>query len=448
MMVDPDRSHAFRILAQKFAAGEDLPRPFDLPQEKRRIYVRDTLLEDNHQRILSDLAAAQARFDALARSPFTFFRGTPLLFYRDIVGCDLHLPHVFSVGDIHPANYGVMPNDEGAPFFGVSHFEQASFAPFTYDLRRGAAGFCLAAQARRFPKVRQRKVVRAFLDGYMEALQLFSHNDSEMSQTWRIESSPKKIRRLLHQSLRSRADFLAEMTDGGRFIAADDLFPASDLVADFQEHIDQYRLESDLFPERPDLFFQVKDVARRKDCDPTGFGQFNYLVLIEEHTSAHTDDRILEFKRVYRPALYGLVPGNEMPDSWHAKLMTTAHDVHLVDGDPYYGYAVIDDAGYMVREQSPYQRHIDWRKFKRKELTRYAQFCGQVLAQAHARSDVDTGISDRQIEPLILQSFEPVALKEELTTFAFQMAERVTADFAVYGRDHQRGAYQLDQYMG
>lgn len=53
---------------------------------------------------------AQAKFDKLVKSAFVFFRGTALIFYRDYAGMDAHLPQVFTIGDVHPENFGVMPN--------------------------------------------------------------------------------------------------------------------------------------------------------------------------------------------------------------------------------------------------------------------------------------------------------------------------------------------------
>lgn len=34
-----------------------------------------------------------------------------------------------------------MPDENGAPIFGVSDFDEAVLAPFTWDLERGAVGF-------------------------------------------------------------------------------------------------------------------------------------------------------------------------------------------------------------------------------------------------------------------------------------------------------------------
>ncbi len=89
---------------------------------------------------------AQEKFDELADDFFKFFRGTALLFYRDMVGQDAHMPTVMALGDVHPENFGVMPDENGAPIFGVNDFDEAIYAPFTWDIKRGATGFWIAAR--------------------------------------------------------------------------------------------------------------------------------------------------------------------------------------------------------------------------------------------------------------------------------------------------------------
>ncbi len=89
---------------------------------------------------------ASKKFDELAGDFFKFFRGTALLFCRDMVGQDAHMPTVMLLGDVHPKNFGVMPDENGAPIFGVNDFDETMYGPFTWDIKRGAVGFWIAAR--------------------------------------------------------------------------------------------------------------------------------------------------------------------------------------------------------------------------------------------------------------------------------------------------------------
>ncbi|NJO01390.1 MAG: DUF2252 family protein [Bacteroidia bacterium] len=138
---ETDRKGVFAEHATHKAQHEVVIPPILLPKEERRLYLRESLREDHRFRIHNNPEGAQAKFNKLAKSVFKFFRGTALIFYRDYAGMDHHLPFVFTVGDVHPENFGVMPNQHGVPFFGVNDFDEATLAPFSYDIKRGATGF-------------------------------------------------------------------------------------------------------------------------------------------------------------------------------------------------------------------------------------------------------------------------------------------------------------------
>ncbi len=125
------RFEAFRQLARRRARGEMVLLPRQLTGNDRRLHVRETLREDHHDRIAQHSEGAAAKFDKLAGSLYSFFRGTCLLFYRDLAGEDAAMPTVFALGDVHPGNFGVMPSADNVPIFGVNDFDEAYYAPFT-----------------------------------------------------------------------------------------------------------------------------------------------------------------------------------------------------------------------------------------------------------------------------------------------------------------------------
>lgn len=143
------RVESFRDLAKRIAAGEHEVPPQMLTGLDRRHHVRATLQEDHQTRIEVQADGTQRKFKKLSKSPFSFFRGTALLFYRDMVGMDAHMPTVLALGDVHPENFGVMPNEDGVPIFSVNDFDEAIYAPFTWDMKRGAVGFWIAAHEER-----------------------------------------------------------------------------------------------------------------------------------------------------------------------------------------------------------------------------------------------------------------------------------------------------------
>lgn len=445
---DRDRTEAFRKFTEQRAADEVVLPPLLLPPEERRLYVRSTLREDHQFRIHNRPEGAQAKFDKLTKSFFSFFRGTALLFYRDYAGMDSELPVVLTIGDVHPENFGVMPNEDGAPFFGVNDFDEAYFAPFSYDVKRGAVGFYIVAWEQGFKKKVRRKVVRSFVNGYLEGLKAYARDDREKWHELRIDNSPEMIRELLEDARSGREDFLEEWVDLDKeqFVSSEEIVLHSKYVSKFQDIVDEYLENNPIeVDSKRENFFEVKDVAIKKDSGTASLGLDRYFVLISGPTADPADDIILELKQTRRSALFGLVPGLDHENADKAERITRSHKIHLVGGDPYYGQVEIDEKGFLVRERSPYKDDIDVDDLDDDELEDYAGICGGTLAQTHARSDEDTGIMEGDAEHRILSSIEPQVFCGDVVRFAKVAAKRLKRDHKAFKRDHELGAFKFLQ---
>ncbi len=457
---EADKRDAFAQFARRIAANEPVPHPLALDTEQRRLHVRRTLREDHRFRIHNRPEGAQRKFDELASAPVRFFRGTALLFYRDMAGTDGDLPQVFSIGDVHPENFGVMPNADGVPFFGVNDFDEAEVAPFSWDLKRGATGFYLYAKANGFKKKRRLEVARDFLRGYLDALGDFARDDREKHHQYRLDNSPKQIRQLLKRAMKSRRAFLADKVDleAGRFLATDEVVPISSRVDEFQRSVKAYAKANEIDNRSGRAgHFQVKDVAVKKGSGTASLGLDRYWVLIDGETDDHLDDIMLEFKEARRSALWGLTPPSSTADSKsktagqakpkrresQAQRIANSHRVHVAGGDPYYGHATIDKRDFLVRERSPYKDDIDVDDLNVKAMRDYAEVCGRTLAQSHARADEDTGVGEGEAERAILESVQPAVLVDDVCRFAVAATHRVERDFALFCADHALGAFRI-----
>lgn len=442
---EQDRTEAFRQYAEQKASGVIIVPPTMLSSEERRLYVRRTLREDHQFRIHNRPEGAQAKFDKLADSPFKFFRGTSLLYYRDYAGTDGHLPVVFTIGDVHPENFGVMPNADGEPFFGVNDFDEAYFAPFSWDVKRGAVGFYIVAKENGLKKKKRNKVVEAFVKGYFDGLMAFAKSDREKWHQFRIDNSPDMIKELLESARESRRKFLKEYLDfkKGAFTSTEEIVPQTSEVSKFQQVIDDYRQGSEIRENERTGHFTVKDVAVKKGSGTASLGLDRYFILIDGPTDNHADDIILEAKQSRRSALHGLVPDNSLTSGGEADRIVKAHHVHLVAGDPYYGNATIDDQSFLVRERSPYKDDIDVDDLDYDELKEYAYICGMTLSQTHARSDEDTGIMEGDAEKTILSSVNPDIFTADVVRFAKVAAKRLYKDHKLFQKDHALGAFNF-----
>lgn len=232
------RFEAFRALAQARARGEMVFLPRHLTGHERRRHVRQTIREDHETRIANKDEEAVAKFDKLHKSVFSFFRGTCLLFYRDMAGEDAWMPTVLTLGDVHPENFGVMPSVDNVPIFGPNDFDESFYAPFTWDLKRGATAFMIGAGAEGGKgRKKQRKIAASFVRGYIDAMEQLAADSSEQFQQMRQDNAPKLIRKLIENSMEDRSHWLArkyhdEYSWG--FRADDEHVPITHRVTEFQ----------------------------------------------------------------------------------------------------------------------------------------------------------------------------------------------------------------------
>lgn len=457
------RVDAFARLAAQRAAGEMVLLPRMLDGQDRRRHVRQTIREDHATRIVDTLEDSRqgdtrGKFDRLVGSVFSFFRGTALLFHRDLAGEDPWMPTVLVLGDVHPGNFGVMPDADDRPVFGVNDFDEATYAPFTWDLKRGAVGFWLAAAEEGLSEKRARKTAKAFLRGYVAAMQAYAGSDEQDRQRrdrLTAETAPDLVRTLIEEALEEGRDaWLArkyhDPADAGRscFRADDELVPLPDVVARVQAALTAWAATVDLPAERvPGLV--VKDVCRRLGQGTASLGLERLYVLLAGPAADGTDDVLLELKQARRSALDGLVP----PTTWtrrsaaagEAVRISHAQAVHVVAGDRFSGALDLDlgdgTLPFVVRERSPYRASIDLDDLDAGQWKEYAEVCGRALAQAHAMSD-DTGLLEHDVEPDIVAAIGPPALfTSDLLAFAEDAVARVRADHAHFVRDHDLGAF-------
>ncbi|WP_198045990.1 DUF2252 domain-containing protein [Novosphingobium aquimarinum] len=439
------RHDAYRELAERYASGAAIALPTMLSGHARRMHVRACVLDDHAERIDTHAQGTQEKFDALADDLYSFFRGTALLFYRDIAGRDAARPKVLLLGDVHPGNFGVMPNADNIPIFSVNDFDEVTYGPYSWDIKRGATGFLLATKCKGSMKhKKRRKVARAFVNGYIEGLRHFARHATESRDVFRMDNAPPIIRALFDDAMTPRSEWLADKhhdeTRKG-FRASDELQPISGRVAEFQELIEALAKRNGIEPGGRFGELRVKDVALRHGAGCASLGLVRYYVMVEGPDGDGSDDLIIEMKRARRSALDGVVPTGDLDPGDRAERIAAGQRIHLPHGDVFFGAVEIEGHSYMTRERAPFRDDMDLDDLDYDGWRQYAEACGHSLALAHARSD-EAGAVDYDIEPAILQDMEPHSLfVDDMVCFAEEAAKRVKSDWKAFGRDYAKGAF-------
>ena len=439
------RVDEFRALTRRIADGEVVTVPSLLSGQARREHVRATLREDHSRRIEQRDPGGSQKFDELSGSLFKFFRGTALLFYRDMVGQDNEMPTVMALGDVHPGNFGIMPDENGAPIFGVNDFDETIYAPFTWDLKRGSAGFWIAAgEVGGKKRKKRRKIVGKFLEGYLDAMQKYAERATEKNDNYRMDNSPKVIRQLFEDAWEKRQEWLWDdyLKPSGRGFRADgELQPLSSEIEKFQKAIKDLAKGKDIGKADRAGELKVKDVCVRHGQGTASLGLPRYYVLIEGPSKDATDDLIIEFKRARRSALDGLTPPTDFHAGAKGDRIEHGQSVQLAHGDMFYGAVEIDGDSYMTRERAPFRDDIALDELSYKTWKKYARVCGAALAQSHALSD-DLGQIDYDVEPSIVAAASPRDLFiADILRFTEEAVDRLAVDHALYREDHAHGAF-------
>jgi uncharacterized protein (DUF2252 family) len=363
-----------------------------------------------------------------------------------MAGEDARMPTVLLLGDVHPENFGVMPNADNVPVFGVNDFDDACYGPFTWDLKRGATGFMIAVEEEGgFGAKHQRAIARDFIAGYVEGMRHFARQETEGAEQLRPDNSPEILRRLFDKAMKPREKWLWKryLDEKGRgFRVSKKLTPISYRRDEFQHHVDALAERNGLEPKGRLGTLQVKDVAVRHGQGTASLGLPRYYVLLEGPSRDATDDLIVEFKQARRSALDGLVPNEEFDGGREGARIAHGQAVHLPHGDVFYGNVEIDGLSFMSRERAPFRDDIDLDDLSRGSWSAYAAICGRALAQSHARSD-EVGELDYDVEPRILDAIRPEPLfVEDMLDFAEEAFERLRRDHAFFVRDRGLGAFE------
>ncbi len=132
-------------------------------------------------------ALAAGKYVLMAADAFTFFRGSLALFLRDwsddTGGLQMtRFPagdaRPFGLGDAHPENFGTMRTSTGIFRLEPNDFDTADRVPYLWDVRRFAAGLCLAARqsnrtdptARAITAAAARSITRSAVVSYADTM--------------------------------------------------------------------------------------------------------------------------------------------------------------------------------------------------------------------------------------------------------------------------------------
>lgn len=351
------------------------------------------LLEHPVESALGDLTkvALRRKLEALAASPFQFFRGTFHLMAWDLFQNRVPLaaaaaPDGLIVGDLHLENFGIYRGAGGALVFDVNDFDDVGRGPLDLDLKRlCTSAMLLPGLAQGVRLTAAKNIARGWAEEMVKVGGRFP------IPPWDEKKAEGRVQSLLgERKLKTRTEALAKAAPekGHDKLAQNEKYarPSKEWVAAVQASYAQY-LEALKQLKAPDTpkDCQVLDVAYR--FKGTGsLGRLRFSVLL----GWKSDRRMVEIKEARSCAMDD---ARGKPDT-HERARVQTASIRRLQAEPWPRVAGTRLGKFeaLGRENEPEEEKVSSDLFatgdsKHEELNAYARQCGQVIARMHARAN-------------------------------------------------------------
>ncbi len=331
------------------------------------------------------------KYQKMAASPFTFFRGSVGLMAADLArGPNTGLT-VQLCGDAHIQNLGSFGTPDGHTVFDINDFDETVPGPWEWDLKRMSVSIILAGEAIGHTREACGSAVETFLRSYCALTEYLAGQPVLAAARYQIHraSSAPAVSGAFRQAERSsHCDLLAKYTKSGADGGME--FRGIDKVL--------WRLEGreregvlgtlavyrkSLAPERMHLFdwFRAVDVAF-KVVGTGSVGLRNYVVLMEGNGAG--DPLFLQIKQqvasTYAPYLKLPAYRNE-----GQRVVEGQRRIQPLS-DLLLGWTRMGAQHYLVRQLSDHKGGVNLSQLKGAGLRSLAEIAGELLARGHARS--------------------------------------------------------------
>lgn len=421
------RDVAARKAQQEWEPPVDRPDPVDLLIESSKGRVEELL---------------PIRYGRMMVSPFTFYRGAAAIMASDLS----HTPStgltLVADGDCHLLNFGGFATAERKLIFDINDFDEVSFAPWEWDLKRLVASFVVAGQSNGFDPADRKEAgwlaaqaYRQRMAEYAEMPMLEVWNDTFDLETIIENMTDKENKRFYSKKMSGATQKSAHEKEFAKltFSAGDTprivdqpplIFHYGDArdkefletgIKTLKEYKKSLNLGVSLLLER----FELVDVAFKV----VGVGSVGTVCGIILLMSGNGDPLFLQFKQARQSVLEPYCGAN--PFDHAGQRVVVGQRVMQAAGDMFLGWATA--AG--ERKIELYLRQLSDAKIKPVietmkpiNLKGYASLCGRVLARAHARSG----------DPVVLTSYmgRSTAFEDALADFGVTYADQNERDHA------------------
>lgn len=383
------------------------------------------------------------RYGRMLSSPFAFYRGAAAVMAHDLSFTANTGMNVVACGDCHLVNFGGFATPERRLVFDINDFDEASVAPWEWDLRRLTASFVIAGRANGFKVADGRRAAwnaaRSYrenmtryaempvLDAYYETIDLSklvsAGSDDELKRL-----NQKRIRKALAESAHTKEFTKLAYQQGEQPRIRDEpplIFHNADMQQQAAVQADAEKMVADylssMAPERRILMqrYRFADVAMKV----VGVGSVGTYCGVVLFVSGNGDPLFLQFKEA-RPSVLEPYCGRA-PFEHHGERVVFGQRLMQAATDAFLGWTT----GTREPQRHYYVRQLRDAKIKPMvelmnpdNLADYAKACGWALARAHKRSG----------DAVVLAAYmgTGAVFEDAMATFAVRYADQNEHDHA------------------
>ena len=373
------------------------------------------------------------KFELLRADPYAFYRGTCHLFYQSLPPHAVlaGAPALLVCGDLHLENFGVYKGDNRLPYFDLSDFDEATLAPFTYDLLRFVASIHVAAQELRLATRQADELGELFVDCYRNWI-------LDGKARW-IERSTADgmVRDLLGSVIgRTRLQLLKARTirtDRGRRLRLGDraLPIEKPQRSELKAFIERFGAE-----QGEQRFYRFLDAARRV-AGKGSLGLERYVLLVEGKGSPR-GNYLLDLKRAVRSTLPVVAGRRYFPWTTQALRVVTTQRVAQAISPALLHAVTIGARSFVLKELQPMTDRLDLARWdgRIERLESTVASMGAATAWAHLRTCYRYGACTLED----LQRYVAGSKWQRLVpALAARCSERSLEQWAAYGKVYDAG---------
>ncbi|WP_132992418.1 DUF2252 domain-containing protein [Gordonia zhaorongruii] len=355
------------------------------------------------------------RHDRMSANPFTFYRGAAAVMASDLAAT----PHSGVItqlcGDAHLSNFGMFNSPERRMVFDLNDFDETHPGPFEWDVKRLAASMVVAAQENGFDERTARSCAKAAAKTYRRTMQAsadktglaswydnvaatdISADIGDRFDTAGASSTQRMLKKAKHRDSAQALSKLCYFDLAGAHIKSDPplLVPAEEAIPsmsrnDLHERFtDGFERYAQTLPDHVATLFGRYSLieAARKVVGVGSVGTRCWIALFSGPGTA--DPLFLQFNEAKQSVLAEYVPGYAYDQEgrrvvFGQQLLQASSDIFLgwVSTRSFAGVS----ADFYVRQLRDGKGSVVTEALSPKGMKYYGRLCGEVLAQAHART--------------------------------------------------------------